>query len=178
MKKLSLTAFLLALLLAFSSCMTLTDVLDPKEKLFTLEDYPVSFTATTAFKEVSDRGEWDIQITDGRVYFGVMAYDPVDLSEGQTPEEIYKLQNDHLFGRRENVQVMVEENTSALSGKSITHTRYSAEREGSKNYYESYLVTFGEDQTFCWVLITGLPSYIEKEGGHLRTVVESLSLTE
>ena len=48
MKKLSLTAFLLALLLAFSSCMTLTDVLDPKEKLFTLEDYPVSFTATTA----------------------------------------------------------------------------------------------------------------------------------
>ena len=55
---------------------------------------------------------------------------------------------------------------------------YSAERDGTKNYYGSYLIDFPEEETFAWVLITATPSYFESNRETLHNIVCSLAITK
>lgn len=55
---------------------------------------------------------------------------------------------------------------------------YSAEHEGSKNYYYCNLVEFDDEDRFMWAIFTGLPSYAEKHVEDWKAILRSVELTD
>lgn len=165
-----------ALSLSLTGCLPLdlaTATYDEKE--FTIEDYGVSFTATTEWEESEDT-PFDLQISDNNSYFSVMAYNQIDLAEDQTPESIYEWHNEDIFSRRENVKIIEDYTTYTNNGKTITSTLYSAEFDEGKNYYYSFLVTFDDNEdVFAWVLVTGVPSYISNHKDDYIEIVNTMT---
>ena len=155
-----------------------SNIQDKKEKTFKVYGYDLKITANSNFKDDSEDSPWDLQITNNNVYLSVMAYEYIDLSEGQSPKDLYDFHNEDLFSRRENVSVIEEEATQTLTGKNITKTRYSAEADGNKNYYDTYLIDFTESEVFAWVLVTGTPSYLKNNTEELESIVYSLETVD
>lgn len=165
MKRINAALALVLLAAIFCSCSAQT-------KSFTVSDYGITVECS-GFHDCKSEN-WDLQLYDQRAYFSVMAYYYVDLAEGQTPKEIYDFSNEDIFSRRENVSVVIEETELTAEGKTVIKTRYSAEKDGNKNYYDSYLVDFPDKGVFAWVLVTSVPSYLEKNGPGFDEYVKSM----
>ena len=146
----------------------------PAETVFPIDTYQLKITADSTFSEKTG-GSFDLQITNGSTYVSVMAYKHIDLPTGLTPQDVWGKQNEQLFGKRENVATVEETKTESTAQKSITHALYSAEKDGVKNYYASYLVDFPAEQTFAWVLVTAMPSYFVENQAYLHNIVCSLT---
>ena len=170
MKKIIVFLLLACLLVSAAGC----SVLEAKEKVFSIEDYGLQLTADDTFNTVADSSNFDLYITDENVYIGVMAYKYVDLPESVTPADVYTLQNEDFFGKRTNVQKIEEEFTESISWGTKTQGLYSAERDGNKNYYATYLIDMPGEETVSWVLISSLPSYFISHSGELDAIASSL----
>ena len=107
-----------------------------------------------------------------------MAFKYIDLSEDLTPAKVYEMQNEEVFNRRESVKEIEEDKAPALSGSAVKMALYSAEKDGAKNYYATYLVDFPDKETFAWVLITAMPSYLTENREYLHNIVCSLTTVE
>lgn len=180
MKKVIVLLLAVCLLISATGCSALNDVaaiLSPKEAVFTVDDFNLQITANTSFHQ-STAGDWDLQITNNQSYISVMAFRYGDLPSGKTPLDIYDMQNEDLFGKRTNVSVIEKATTQNLPQYELTQSLYSAERDGTKNYYGSYLIDFPEDETLAWVLITATPSYFEGSRESLHNIVCSLAITK
>ena len=68
-----------------------------------------------------------------------------------------------------------KDSTSSFENYTITKAMYSATKEGTKNYYATYLIDFPKDEIFAWVLITAVPSYMESNLERLDNIVCSLT---
>lgn len=156
-----------------TGCSTILDRLQNVETVFEIPEYNLKITADIDFERV-DAGNWDLQITDGNCYISVMAYSDIDLAENQTAKDVYDFHNDDMLSRRDNAFIVKDETTETLTDKTIVKTVYSAENNGNKNYYSSYLVEFKDEETFAWVLVTGTPSYIENNSEKLDGIVHTL----
>ena len=106
-----------------------------------------------------------------------MAYKYIDLPADTTPLDVYETQNADLFGKREAVTAIEADKTQALSHGTMTYALYSAQRDGVKNYYATYMMDFPEDETFAWVLISATPSYYTNNTEYLHNIVCSLAPT-
>lgn len=146
----------------------------PAETVFSIDSYQLKITADSTFFDKTG-GSFDLQITNGRAYVSVMAYKYIDLPSGLTPLDVLDMQNEDIFSKRTNVTTVEETTTESTSQKSITHALYSAEKDGAKNYYASYLVDFPAEQTFAWVLVTAMPSYFVENQEYLHNIVCSLT---
>ena len=180
MKKFKILISLVLIFTMLSGC----SVLNKKEEdktptlklTFPIIEYGLSVKSNTDFEAVSDKGNWDLQITNGDIYFSVMAYKTIDLAEDQTPNDVYTIQNKQLFENRENVQTVIATKNVSHQGRNITHTRYSAESDVGKNYYDSFLVTFdGNPDVFAWILATGVPSTMDEYKATIEEMVLSIS---
>lgn len=138
------------------------------EKVFTVDGYNLQLTADSSFYQ-NTGGSFDLQITNDHAYISIMAYKYIDLPDGMTPLDAYQVQNEDIFSRRTNVTAIEEGQTRGL---------YSAERDGVKNYYATYLIDLPEHETFAWVLVTGAPSYVENNREYLDGIVDSLKIAE
>lgn len=170
MKKVAV--IILAVCMLLSGCSVLEDVtpfIEITEKGFSVEDYGLQITADSTFRE-NTGGSFDLQITNDDAYISVMAYKYIDLPEDTTPADVFDMQNDDLLSKRTAVNVIEEATTEGA----ITKALYSAEKDGVKNYYGSYLMDFPEAQTFAWVLVTAVPSYFESNRAYLDGIVCSL----
>ena len=172
MKCLRLVFTLVFVCVILAGC-DIVDNIRNAQKEFEIPEYNLKISADIDFEKV-DASNLDLQITDGSCYLSVMAYKSVDLAEGQSTKDVYDFHNSDLFSKRDNVSVIEDESTETLSGKSIVKTCYSAENNGVKNYYYSYLVDFGGDGAFAWVLATGVPSYMESNAERLDNIVKTL----
>lgn len=181
-----ITAALLAVILCVSlagcgrilSIINLVDKIEDNiPKTFEIASYGVQITADGSFSENTE-GAWDLQITDGSVYVSVMVYKYSDLGEDMTPRDVYDVQNEDIFSRRDNVKTISAEKSTELDGKNMIYTRYSAESDGFKNYYDSYLVDIPASETLAWILITGVPSNVENRTAELEKIASSLSPIE
>ncbi len=172
MKRLFLLAFVCVFL--FCNC-AFTEFLPNEETVFTVQNYDLEITVSGYFKDVTQGSPFDLQLANQNAYLSIMAYKYIDLSEEQTPLDVYTYQNEDIFSKRDNVQVVEEETVTTLADKEIYKTRYSAEHNGFKNYYDSYLVDFKENETFAWVLISALPSYLEANGDALESMVHTIA---
>ena len=104
-----------------------------------------------------------------------MAYKYIDLPEGVTPRDVYDMQNEDLFSKRTAVTVIEEVKTQTVSQKTVTRALHSAEKDGVKNYYATYLIDLPEEEVLAWVLVTATPSYLEANQEYLNNIVFSLS---
>lgn len=146
----------------------------PEETVFNIDTYHLKLTADSTFSE-NTGGSFDLQITNGHAYVSVMAYHYIDLPTGVTPQDVLEMQNEDLFSKREHVTTIEETKTESNAQQTITHGLYSAERDGVKNYYASYLVDLPEAEVFAWVLVTAVPSYLVENQEFLHNIVCSLA---
>ena len=178
MKKVIVLLLAVCLLLSASGCSVLNDaaaILSPKEAVFPMDNGHLQITADTSFRQ-STAGDWDLQITNGNAYISVMVYRYIDLPSGTTPLDAYDMQNDDLISKRTNVTVIEAAKTQSLPQYELTQCLYSAERNGSKNYYGSYMIDFPQDEICAWVLVTATPSYFEDNRDTLHSIVCSLDV--
>lgn len=148
------------------------------DKEFFIDYYNISFTASQEWSE-TDQNNFDLQITNGDSYFSVMTYYTIDLPAGDTPESIYAWQNEDLFSRRENVEIVEDERIIISDGKIITATMFSAERDETKNYYYSCLVQLGDNEdVFSWIIVTALPSYMQKNKDVFLDIMKTMRYVE
>lgn len=167
MKK--LTVFLLAACLLLSGCGAISqEAAQPVEAVFTVDGYGLQLTADSSFYEDTG-GSFDLQITNDHAFVSIMAYKYIDLPQDCTPADVYVMQNQDIFSRRTNVTALEEAETKGL---------YSAERDGVKNYYATYLIDLPEQETFAWVLVTAAPSYLENNRAYLDGIVASITTAE
>ena len=149
-------------------------LLEPTETIFTVDNYHLQITADSTFNEKTD-GDWDLQITNENAYISIMAYRHIDIPENLTPLDIYDMQNEGLLSQRTAVNVIEKAKTQTFSQQVVTHALYSAEKDGVKNYYASYLIELPDDETFAWVLVSAMPSYLDENKEYLHNIVCSLS---
>lgn len=177
MKLFKITAVFLTLCLILTGCSLMKNSWEKQEAVFEIPLYGLTLTAYDTYRVDAENSSWDLQITDGNAYISVMAYKYIDLSEEQTPEAIYDYHNSDIFSRRDNVKVIEEAAATREESRTITKTRYSAELDGTKNYYDSFLVDFRGNEVFAWVLVTGTPSYVENSK-ELSDIVYSLKIAK
>lgn len=175
MKRILLLLVCTCVMLSASGCKTPIDLPfeEPAEKVFSVEAYGLQLTADTSFAEAT-AGEFDLQIKNDYAYISIMAYRYTDLSEELTPLQAFQMQNEDIFSRREEVQLLEEEKTESFSDHTLTKALYSAKRDGVKNHYAMYLVDFPEKEIFAWVLVSAMPVDMESEGETLHKIVSSL----
>lgn len=178
MKKVIIVLLLIAcMLFSAAGCSVTRDTTSlskPTEAVFSIDNYQLQITADSTFQEKTG-GNYDLQITNGNTYISIMAYKYIDLPENLTPLDVYDMQNEDLFSKRTAVTIIEETKTQSLSQCTITHALYSAEKDGVKNYYASYLVDLPDEETFAWVLVTAMPSYLDNNRDYLHNIVCSLT---
>ena len=170
MKKIFIGLLIVCMLFSAVGC----SFFKTREKVFSIDNYDLQITADATFYD-STVGEFDLQITNNKSYISIMAYKYIDLSSALTPRLVYKMQNDDLFSKRNEVSVVEAEKTSVLSDRTVTYALYSAEKEGIKNYYSTYLIDIPEKEVFAWVLVSSTPSYLLENRAYLDGIVFSLS---
>ncbi|MBR2915887.1 MAG: hypothetical protein IKC06_08830 [Clostridia bacterium] len=114
MKKTLIFSLILSLLLSAAGC----SLLNPAPKDFDVADYNMVITADEGFKEDTG-GDWSLQITNYKSYISVMPFTYEELGD-ITPEEIYSLQNEDIFTRREDAKVLEEETKKTENGKQLS----------------------------------------------------------
>jgi len=177
MKKIVICILVLCVILSISGCNSIEEILSPsapETAIFNIAGYGLQLTADTDFRE-STGGNYDMQITNDDCYISIMAFSYIDLPQDVSPADVYDMQNQDLFSRRENTVIIEALQTKSDSGRTILRTLYSAEKSGSKNYYGSYLIDFPTEKTFAWILVSAVPSYYQSHSTYLHGIVTSLT---
>lgn len=180
MKRVSVVLLMVCVLFSATGCSILNDAIShvkPTEAVFSIDSYQLQITADSSFQEKTG-GNFDLQITNDNAYISIMAYKYIDLPEGLTPLDVYDMQNEDIFSRRDAVTVIEETKTQSIPRHVVAQAMYSAEKDGVKNYYATYLVDIPEEETFAWVLVTAIPSYLNNNREYLHNIVCSLTTIE
>ena len=172
------------LLLVFCMLLTLAGCGKPEEApttalpetTFAVDGYALQITADSSFREDTG-GSFDLQITNDKSYVSIMAYNYADLPEGTTARDVFDVQNNELLSKRDAVEEVEEVTTLELSHCQAMEALYIAERDGVKNYYDTFLLDFPESQVMAWVLVTATPSYATSHRDHWTRIVFSLTPT-
>lgn len=176
MKKAMIFLMVVCILWAAAGCSVLTPA-EPVRKAFLLESYGLQIVADDTFYEKTG-GSFDLQLTNDKSYISVMAYRYSDLPEGTTARDVYDIQNQDIFGKRDAVAEIEKTETFSLPQGEAIRGVYTAKRDGNENYYVTYLIDIPEEEVLAWVLVTTLPSYYPNQKEHLDNIVCSLSAAQ
>ncbi len=178
MKKAMVILLIFCVLISTAGCSFLNDansLVASKETVFSIDNYNLQITADSTFYE-NTGGSFDLQITNDYAYISIMVYQYTDLPEGLTPLEGYDIQNQELFDKRTAVTVITDSQTQKHPQGMVTYGLYSAKKEGTENYYATYLVDFPDEEIFTWVLVTATPEYYTDRQAYLHDFVCSLTV--
>ncbi len=147
------------------------------ESTFAVGDYGVSFTFDGDWAK-TDSENFDLQLSSKKygAYFSVFVYYRVDLSNGKTVEDMFNEQNEDIFSNRQNVSTVSETETKTVGTKSIFAKTTSAENNGNKNYYRTYMIDDPESKIIVWVLLNTIPSDMEKHQGYFDSIVNNVTI--
>ncbi len=137
-----------------------------KEKVvFDVVPYDICFTFSDDWENTTDDSPFDLQMKrDDRYYCSIFGFKDIDLSNGMVPEDIFELQKEDLFGKRDFVELVKKEPVWENEKKKIYRELYSGELEGEKYYYYCCLIDFKEPaEGLAWVIFSGGPSWIEND---------------
>jgi len=179
-KKRMITIVLVLVMVMLTACTSDTPASNTKaEKVFKIEDYNISFSFPNNWKKEMDGAPYDLQCSNEESYACIFTYHKIDLSEGQTPLDIFNIQNDDIFSRRENVKKISEEKVDEFENKRIHSVLYSAENGGVKNYYYCNLIEFKEEaDVFAWIIFTAVPSYSDAHIDEFKAITASANWTK
>ena len=176
MKKAMILLLAVCILWSAAGCSLFTPA-EPVQKTFLVESYDLQILADDTYSEKTG-GSFDLQLTNEASYISIMAYRYSDLPEGTTPRDVYDIQNQDIFSKREAVAEMEKTETFSLPQGEAIRGVYTAEKDGSKNYYVTYLIDLPEEETLAWVLVTALPTYYPNHKEHLDNIVYSLTAAQ
>lgn len=185
MKRIISLLLVVCIALPFAGCSAVLERLstvmpmetEPTEKTFTVNNYPLQIVADTSFYDKTG-GSFDLQITNDSCYLSVMPYLYSELPEGIAAQDVYDIQNEEIFSKREAVTPVAEAKTQSLPQGEMIYGVYSAEKDGVENYYATYLIDFPGQEICAWVLVTAVPSYYQSNTDYLHNIVCSLSAVE
>ncbi len=152
--------------------------LENQEEKYVIDYYDIVVTAEGYWEDVTEGKPFDLQLHDGSSYYSVMAYKYIDLSEGQTPEDIYHWHNSDIMSKRDNVKQFSLDLFTQMDDKCITKNEYLADYNGNRNFYMSYLVDFKEEETFAWILVTATPTTLMKNNDKYEAMVKNVSINK
>ena len=172
--------FLLTAIILLSGCGTVKRFLpaDAQEKVYRLDDYGITVTASSAWEE-TEADNLDLQLVNRSVgmYMSMYGFADMDLAADSTPADLFETQNSQILDNRENVQLLEELKTEEYADKTVLSILYSAEREGTKNYYRAYLLDFKESDKMAWVLFTAVPSVMTRHTDAVAALIDGISLS-
>lgn len=149
----------------------------PAENTFVIENYGVKVTFGSDWEKLDDH-PFDLQCGNQNAYASIFCYEKIDLASGQEPMDIFQMQIEDVFSRRENVELFEEGKVREADGKIITTFIYMAEKDGVKNAYHCSLVEFQEtDEKFVWIMFTSVPSYIMNNMESWDEILDSIQIS-
>lgn len=154
------------------------EVGENSENTMIIEDYDVSFTFSNDWEKVIAEIPFDLQCTNGDAYASIFTYHKIDLTEEQTPADIFNIQNDDILSRRDNTIKVSEEEMYEFENKLIHSVLYSGEKDGRKNYYYFNLIEFKDADVFAWVLFSASPSYSLNNIDEWNAIITSANWSE
>ena len=176
MKKAMIFVLVVCILCSSAGCSGLT-LAEPVQKTFLLESYNLQIVADDTYYEKTG-GSFDLQLTNENSYISIMAYRYSDLPEGTTARDVYDIQNQDIFSKRDAVAEIEKTETFSLPQGEAIRGAYTAKRDGSENYYVTYLIDIPEEEVLAWVLVATLPTYYPNHKEHLDNIVCSLSAAQ
>lgn len=176
MKKAMIFVLVVCILCSSAGCSVLTPA-EPVQKTFLLESYNLQIVADDTYYEKTG-GSFDLQLTNENSYISIMVYRYSDLPESTTARDVYDIQNQDIFSKRDAVAEIEKTETFSLPQGEAIRGAYTAKRDGSENYYVTYLIDIPEEEVLAWVLVTTLPTYYPNHKEHLDSIVCSLSAAQ
>ena len=176
MKKAMIFVLVVCILCSSAGCSVLTPA-ELVQKTFLLESYNLQIVADDTYYEKTG-GSFDLQLTNENSYISIMVYRYSDLPEGTTARDVYDIQNQDIFSKRDAVAEIEKTETFSLPQGEAIRGAYTAKRDGSENYYVTYLIDIPEEEVLAWVLVTTLPTYYPNHKEHLDNIVCSLSAAQ
>lgn len=177
-RKQSIAAIILSVSFLLSACV-------PNIKVFGKNNEPNVFPVASYDIWITTPGDWeqqdadnlDLQCLDAKqnLYLSAYGYWDIDLPEDlSAPEELFHQQNLLILDLRKNVQEIESLSTANDTDKTVYSVLFSAERDGSKNYYDFYMIDFKHTEQKLWILFTGIPSTIESNRNIIRDIVSNI----
>ena len=176
MKKAMIFVLVVCILCSSAGCSVFAPA-EPVQKTFRLESYNLQIVADDTYYEKTG-GSFDLQLTNENSYISIMVYRYSDLPEGTTARDVYDIQNQDIFSKRDAVAEIEKTETFSLPQGEAIRGAYTAKRDGSENYYVTYLIDIPEEEVLAWVLVTTLPTYYPNHKEHLDNIVCSLSAAQ
>lgn len=148
---------------------------DSNKREFYIDDYDLTLTTSKYWREVNDETEYDLYITNGECYLGVMAYYMIDLIDDYTVEDVYEIQTQEILKNKKNTALVEPTETITCEGKTISATMYSGEYEKYKFYFYSFMVTFDDNpDVIAWISVTNTPSDMLKHKEDILNIIKTL----
>ena len=128
MKKAMIFVLVVCILCSSAGCSVLTPA-EPVQKTFLLESYNLQIVADDTYYEKTG-GSFDLQLTNENSYISIMVYRYSDLPESTTARDVYDIQNQDIFSKRDAVAEMEKTETFSLPQGEAIRGAYTAKRDG------------------------------------------------
>lgn len=145
---------------------------------FTIEKNGLQITADEQYENITEEGDFDLQLKHENRYISVYDFDQSWLQKGQTAKDVFEMQNENLFSGMTDVIALEEESTEETPYAEVTRRLYQGKIMERELVYDCYLFHFHDSHKFAWVLITTTLEDYEKNGEELRKVARSLKTVE
>ena len=144
----------------------------------TIEKNGLQITADEQYEDITEDGDFDLQLKDGDRYISVYDFDQSWLKKGQTAKDVFVMQNENLFRGMTDVIALGEESAEETPYAAVTRRLYQGKLMERELVYDCYLFHFYDSHKFAWVLITTNLQDYEQNSEKLRKVVHSLRTIE
>lgn len=163
----------------YEAARALSEDVQDEQQVMTADGYGIQVTLSGEWSRQEDTA-FDLQCvySDEEAYASFFYYYYIDMLEGTTAEDIFEIQNQDIIDKRDNVKIVEDVSERTSGDKTIRSIVFSAERNGSKNYYYANLVEFGKEaDQFAWVLFTSIPSDMEQNRAEYNQILDSMEYT-
>lgn len=150
-----------------------------QKEVFQVEGYDIRIETPAGWEE-TDAVNFDLQCLSPKsdMYLSVYGFYRIDMSEDQTVEELFEIQNSMILDNREHVKEINPISFEEDEYRAVYSVLYSGERDGHKNYYQMYMIEFYDSDKLAWILFTGVPSVIEHNREAIDSIISNVTVLE
>lgn len=146
-------------------------------RIYTSSSYHYTVKSTDRWKQLSDTGAFDLKLFNetSELYFYVMAYKKSEIKAGNLARRVLELQLKDLQGKLTNVKELSPVEEIKTSDKTMYQTMFSAERDGSVNYYLTRGIELLLGDEVLWVMANGRPDDLLKTKEEILSMMDGIT---
>lgn len=154
------------------------EIQENEKAVFRVSDYDIWITTPSDWEEAeTDNLDLQLENLKADMILSAYGYYKIDMAEGQQAQDLFEEQNELILSRRDHVTELEPMTSMDDTEKTIYSALYSAERSGSKNYYNFFFIDFKHTDSMVWILFTGIPSSIEKNRDGINDIISKVQDT-